>query len=189
MIYQTYSSKIDNDFSFCLFSVLTDLGKKCISLHAHFQLKEDHIVSHTCTTCFCGCVGCVVEICVLSRVPRVRSLPTEVIIYSIYKTMYVQNRKSEKEKKKPPKTWVKAGSWFNTQKIYKQSSLNLSCLYYKLYTGTEKAPLIHYYWIYRSVYSKGGNAVDKKHFCQLIGICLDLYFQATYKSHNFFQLF
>lgn len=29
----------------------------------------------------------------------------------------------------------------------------------------------------------------KKHFCQLIGICLDLYFQMTSKSHSFFQLF
>lgn len=97
---QTYASRIDHDFSTHLFSVFTDLGKTYISLHAHFQLKEGYTAPRTCTTGFCGCVGCVVEICVLSRVPRVRSLPTEVIIYSIYKTMYVQNRKSERKGKK-----------------------------------------------------------------------------------------
>lgn len=43
--------------------------------------------------CFCGCVVCVVVGNVLSRVPRDWLLTTDVIIYSIYKTMYVQNRK------------------------------------------------------------------------------------------------
>lgn len=45
--------------------------------------------------CFCGCVVCVVVVVgsVLSRVPRAWLLTTDVIIYSIYKTMYVQNRK------------------------------------------------------------------------------------------------
>lgn len=47
----------------------------------------------TCTTCFCGCVACVVEIWDFSRALRQRSLLTEVIIYSIYKITYVQNRK------------------------------------------------------------------------------------------------
>ncbi len=53
-------------------------------------------------SCFCGCVVCVVVGSALSRVPRARSMPTEVIIYSIYKTMYVQNRKIWKKTR--PKT-------------------------------------------------------------------------------------
>lgn len=44
--------------------------------------------------CFCGCVACVVVGSSLSRVPRAWLLATDVIIYSIYKTMYVQNRKT-----------------------------------------------------------------------------------------------
>lgn len=91
---------MNHEYSFHLFSVFADSGKKFVSLHCHFQVKEVDTVAHTCTTCFCGCVGCVAEIGILSRVPRVRSLPTEVIIYSIYKTMYVQNTKSERKKKK-----------------------------------------------------------------------------------------
>lgn len=31
--------------------------------------------------------------------------------------------------------------------------------------------------------------MDKKHFSQLIGICLELYFQTTSKSHSFSPLF
>lgn len=48
--------------------------------------------------CFCCCVVCVVVGSVLSRVPRAWLLTSEVIIYSIYKTMYVQNRKIWKTK-------------------------------------------------------------------------------------------
>lgn len=53
--------------------------------------------SPTCI-CFCCCVVCVVVGSVLSRVPRAWLLTSEVIIYSIYKTMYVQNRKIWKTK-------------------------------------------------------------------------------------------
>jgi len=43
--------------------------------------------------CFCGCEVCVVCCRALSRLPLAASVTTEVIINSIYKIMYVQNRK------------------------------------------------------------------------------------------------
>lgn len=107
--------------------------------------------------------------------------------YTVYtkQCMYkIENLKGKKIKR----AWVKAGYCFRY--LYKCSSSNSSCLYHKLYTeNPEKAALIHYYWIYCSLYSKGGNAADKKHFCQLIWICLDLYSQKRSKSHSFSQLF
>ena len=45
-------------------------------------------------TWICFCVVCVLVGSVLSRVARAGLLTTEVIIYSIYRTMYVQNRKN-----------------------------------------------------------------------------------------------
>lgn len=43
--------------------------------------------------CFCGCDVWVTAGIAFSRGPRALSLPSELIIYSIYKTLYVQNRK------------------------------------------------------------------------------------------------
>lgn len=43
--------------------------------------------------CFCGCEVWVAAGNAFSRGPRALSLPSELIIYSIYKTLYVQNRK------------------------------------------------------------------------------------------------
>lgn len=43
--------------------------------------------------CFCGCDVWVAAGSAFSRGPRALSLPSELIIYSIYKTLYVQNRK------------------------------------------------------------------------------------------------
>lgn len=43
--------------------------------------------------CFCGCDVWVAAGSTFSRGPRALSPPSELIIYSIYKTLYVQNRK------------------------------------------------------------------------------------------------
>lgn len=69
------------------------------------KVKKAKYSKHPTCICFCGCVVCVATGSVLSRVPRVWLLTTEVIIYSIYKRMYVQNRKicggkKQKTKKK-----------------------------------------------------------------------------------------
>lgn len=56
--------------------------------------------------CFCGWDVWVAGANAFSRGPRALSLPSELIIYSIYKTLYVQNRKICKGSQNKKKEWV-----------------------------------------------------------------------------------
>lgn len=67
--------------------------------HKHDQSFTNGLLGSCCQLrlltciCFCGWDVWVAGANAFSRGPRALSLPSELIIYSIYKTLYVQNRK------------------------------------------------------------------------------------------------
>lgn len=75
--------------------------------------------------CFCGCDVWVAAGSAFSRGPRALSLPSELIIYSIYKTLYVQNRKICKGNKMEGR--VKSTNSSYTTDLSTTHTLHLQC--------------------------------------------------------------
>lgn len=69
--------------------------------------------------CFCGCDVWVTAGSAFSRGPRAFSPPSELIIYSIYKTLYVQNRKICKGNKKHGRMSEVNQQFLNPQIMFK----------------------------------------------------------------------
>lgn len=85
--------------------------------------------------CFCGWDVWVAGANAFSRGPRTLSLPSELIIYSIYKTLYVQNRKICKGRQSKKKKRISDKLFWNWHLHTKFS--------YKVVT-TEATPWMHW---------------------------------------------
>lgn len=74
-----------------VFCLTIPMVQRCVLSESFFLIRWLRFL--TCI-CFCGCEVWVAAGSAFSRGPRAFSLPSELIIYSIYKTLYVQNRKN-----------------------------------------------------------------------------------------------